>query len=90
MATNSPYPSFHCSWFPDLFFPLRFWLNHLCIVNAFQARFICRLIPASCPFARKIRFGEYILFEIPPLCKLNPLYDEFMGLRFRALTYLSQ
>jgi hypothetical protein len=90
MATNSPYPSFHRKWFPDLFFPLRFWFDHLSIANAFQAHLVCLLIPASCPFARKIQFRGRTLFQIPPLCKLNPLYDEFMGLRFRALTYLSQ
>lgn len=28
-------------------------------------------------------------YHIPPLCKLNPLYNEVMALRFRALSYLS-
>jgi hypothetical protein len=26
---------------------------------------------------------------IPPLCKLNPLYEELVSLRFRALSYLA-
>jgi hypothetical protein len=29
------------------------------------------------------------LFHIPPLCKLNPLYQELVSLRFRALCYLA-
>jgi hypothetical protein len=29
------------------------------------------------------------LFHIPPLCKLNPLYEEVVSLRFRALCYLA-
>jgi hypothetical protein len=27
--------------------------------------------------------------NIPPMCKLNPLYEEVVGLRFRALCYLA-
>jgi hypothetical protein len=28
-------------------------------------------------------------FHTPPLCELNPFYDEFVSLRFRALSYLA-
>jgi hypothetical protein len=28
-------------------------------------------------------------FHIPPMCKLNPFYNEFVSLRLRALAYLS-
>ncbi|MGK7890123.1 MAG: Mo-dependent nitrogenase C-terminal domain-containing protein, partial [Leptolyngbyaceae cyanobacterium] len=31
----------------------------------------------------------HTLFHIPPLCKLNPVYDELVALRFRALCYLA-
>ena len=31
----------------------------------------------------------HISVHIPPLCKLNPLYEEVVGLRFRALCYLA-
>ena len=27
--------------------------------------------------------------QIPPLCKLNPVYEEVVYLRFRALCYLA-
>ncbi len=41
-------------------------------------------IPARCPFERNV--GN--LFRIPPLCKLNPLFEELVSLRFRALVFL--
>ena len=49
---------------------------------------ICRLIPANCPFNKTVRIGKIKLFTIPPLCKLNPFYNELVGLRFRAECYL--
>ncbi|MDJ0661511.1 MAG: Mo-dependent nitrogenase C-terminal domain-containing protein [Crocosphaera sp.] len=51
---------------------------------------LCRLIPSQCPFERKIQFFGHVLLSIPPLCKLNPLYDDLMALRFRALCYLAE
>jgi Mo-dependent nitrogenase C-terminus len=56
--------------------------------NPTLARLLCHLIPAQCPFARTIRLLGRTLFRIPPLCKLNPVYDELMALRFRALVLL--
>ncbi|MBJ7901425.1 MAG: Mo-dependent nitrogenase [Cyanobacteria bacterium RI_101] len=68
---------------------LKDYLNQVEITNPRTARLICRLIPASCPFARQIRlFGKTVLV-IPPLCHFNPVYEELMGLRFRALTVLA-
>lgn len=64
-------------------------LDHLEIHNPNTAHFFCRLIPAQCPFERDIVCCGRILFHIPPLCKLNPFYDQLVGLRFRALTYLA-
>jgi hypothetical protein len=73
---------------PDLLQPLRQRLDSLEIQNRKLAKFIAKLIPAQCPFERDIiLFGRKIA-HIPPMCKLNPLYDEFVGLRFRALCYL--
>lgn len=69
--------------------PIRNWLDHLTIHNFQTASLLTRLIPAQCPFARTIRLGSYTLLRIPPLCKLNPLYEELMRLRFRALCYLA-
>jgi hypothetical protein len=74
----------------DVFSPLRQWLNQLDIGNSAHAHLICQTIPAQCPFEREIRFGDRTLLKIPPLCKFNPLYEEVVGLRFRALTYLAE
>lgn len=73
----------------DVLSPLRRWLNQVEIANAAIAESICHWIPAQCPFARKIAWQGRTLLEIPPLCKLNPLYEELIGLRFRALCYLA-
>ncbi|MGB0560570.1 MAG: Mo-dependent nitrogenase C-terminal domain-containing protein [Spirulinaceae cyanobacterium] len=69
--------------------PIRHWLNKKTIPNATVAHFICRMIPAQCPFEREIRLGGQRIAQIPPLCKLNPLYEEVVSLRFRALCYLA-
>lgn len=66
------------------------WLNSIEIKNARVAKLICRLVPASCPFERDVKLFGRILFHIPPLCYLNPFYDEFIALRFRALVFLSE
>ncbi|BAY29115.1 Mo-dependent nitrogenase-like protein [Nostoc carneum NIES-2107] len=69
--------------------PLRQRLTSLKIENCRLARFICTMIPASCPFEREIKFCDRTLVHIPPLCKLNPFYEQFVELRFRALSYLA-
>jgi len=69
--------------------PLRQWLNDLEIRNGAIAHVICRIIPAQCPFERTIYLFGRKVFHIPPLCKLNPFYEEVVGLRFRALCYLA-
>jgi hypothetical protein len=72
----------------DLLQPLRQWLDKIEIHNRDLAKFIAKLIPAQCPFERDvIVFGRKIA-HIPPMCKLNPLYNELVYLRFRALCYL--
>lgn len=73
----------------DLLHPVRDWLDELEIQDPQVARFLCKLIPAQCPFERDINlFGRKVV-HIPPLCKLNPLYEQLVGLRFRALSYLA-
>jgi hypothetical protein len=69
--------------------PLRKRIDGLKIDNPKLARRICRLIPSQCPFARKINCFGRTLISIPPLCKINPLYEDLMTLRFRALCYLA-
>lgn len=69
--------------------PVQNWLDHIEFQQADRARLTARLIPASCPFARDIKFMGRLLFSIPPMCKLNPLYLQLLGLRMRAVTYLA-
>ncbi len=69
--------------------PAREWLDQLAVEDPRLARFVCKLIPPQCPFERDVKlFGRKIV-HIPPMCKLNPLYDQLVGLRFRALSYLA-
>lgn len=72
----------------DLLKPVRLWLDEAEVNSPRTARFLCRAIPAQCPFERDIKVLGYKVAHIPPLCKLNPLYDQFANLRFRALCYL--
>ena len=69
--------------------PLRQWLDSLDTRDANVAKWVCKLIPAQCPFERDVQFMGRTLFHIPPLCKLNPFYEQFVGLRFRALCFLA-
>jgi tellurite resistance protein len=69
--------------------PLQDWLDQLEIHDPKIAHFLCKMIPAQCPFERDIiLFGRKVL-HIPPLCKLNPLYEQLVSLRFRCLCYLA-
>ncbi|MGP1383564.1 MAG: Mo-dependent nitrogenase C-terminal domain-containing protein [Thainema sp.] len=73
----------------DLLSPIRRWLDQVQVKNPQLAHRICQLVPAQCPFERDIVLFGRQLAHIPPLCKLNPLYEEVVGLRFRALCYLA-
>jgi Mo-dependent nitrogenase C-terminus len=73
----------------DLLRPVRKWLDSIEVKDAGFAHFLCKQIPAQCPFERHIQFKGWTLLYIPPLCKLNPVYDEVVALRFRALCYLA-
>ncbi|WP_253188072.1 Mo-dependent nitrogenase C-terminal domain-containing protein [Leptolyngbya sp. 'hensonii'] len=88
----SSHPSIPHSSAPELLNvlqPLRQWLNEIDVRDLQRAHFICKSIPSQCPFARDIKFFGKTLLSIPPLCKLNPLYEEVVALRFRALCYLA-
>jgi tellurite resistance protein len=73
----------------DVLLPVRHWLDELEMHDPRVARFLCKLIPPQCPFERDVKlFGRKVV-HIPPLCKLNPLYEQLVYLRFRALSYLA-
>ena len=94
LATGSSQPISISKWLnysiSKMLQPLRNHLEHKEISDRIFAHRLCRLIPAQCPFERKIQFFGHVLISIPPLCKLNPLYDDLMTLRFRALSYLAE
>lgn len=69
--------------------PARQWLNNLKVNTPELAHWLCKAIPAQCPFERDVKLFGRTLFHIPPMCKLNPLYEEVVALRFRALCYLA-
>jgi hypothetical protein len=73
----------------DILKPLRKKLDNFEIQKSQTAHLIAKLVPAQCPFERTIKFFGHTLIHIPPLCKLNPLYDELVYLRFRALCFLA-
>lgn len=73
----------------DILKPLRRWVDSIQVKNVKVAHLLSTLIPCCCPFERDVVLFGKTLFHIPALCKLNPLYDEFVGLRFRALSYLA-
>lgn len=74
---------------PDLLKPVKNWLDGLEIEDPRLARFLCKMIPSQCPFERDIVLFKRKLVHIPPLCKLNPLYEQLVGLRFKSLSYLA-
>jgi len=73
---------------PDFLRPLRCWLDQIQVTNRQFAHLICRVIPSRCPFERDIAFGGCTV-HIPALCQINPVYNEIVSLRLRALTYLT-
>ncbi len=82
----------HISLTPQDFFvlqPIQHWLESIEIRNFKTARLLCKLIPARCPFERKITLFNRTVLSIPPLCKLNPFYDQLVELRFKSLVYLA-
>jgi hypothetical protein len=86
LAASAPHPSRKSV---NLLAPLRRKLDNLQVTNPKFAHFVAKHIPAQCPFERTVSLFGKKLFHIPPLCKLNPLYEEVVGLRFRALCYLA-
>jgi hypothetical protein len=69
--------------------PIRRWIDTLEVKDPILARRIARLVPSQCPFERDVVFFGRTIAHIPPMCKLNPLYDQVVGLRFRALCFLA-
>ncbi len=73
----------------DLLHPVKDWLEDMEVKDPRLAKFVCKVIPPQCPFERDINLFGRKIAHIPPLCKLNPLYEQFTMLRFRSLSYLA-
>lgn len=67
---------------------VRHQIESINIHDPVMAKLVCQLIPPSCPFARNVTLFGRVIFRIPPLCKLNPVYEQLINLRFKALSYL--
>ena len=88
-AVSSTVPQEHLDADRKVLQPVKEWLDGMDIHDPRLARFICNIVPAQCPFERDINLFGRTIAHIPPLCKLNPLYEQFIGLRFRSLSYLA-
>lgn len=58
-------------------------------MNKQLAQLIVKLVPATCPFKRTIKLGNFKL-TIPSLCTINPFYYQLMDLRKDALYELNK
>lgn len=67
---------------------LRRWIDRVEPRRPAVAKLLVRLIPGTCPFERDVSVLGHRVFHIPPMCKLNPLYEEVAALRFRCLNVL--
>jgi hypothetical protein len=72
----------------QLFQPIQVWLDAVEVKDPEAARLLYKIIPGQCPFEREVALFGQTLFTIPPLCKLNPFYDQLVAVRFRAMCYL--
>lgn len=68
---------------------LRGWLDAQAPSDPAVARLLVKLIPAQCPFERDVVVLGRRLVHIPPMCRINPLYEQLMALRFRCLCLLA-
>ncbi|MCW6051406.1 Mo-dependent nitrogenase [Lyngbya sp. CCAP 1446/10] len=69
--------------------PVKDWLDAWEVHDPRVAHFVCKMIPSQCPFERDVvLFGRKIV-HIPAMCQINPLYEQLVGMRFRALCYLA-
>jgi len=68
---------------------LRGWLDAQAPSDPAVARLLVRLIPAQCPFERDVMVLGRKIVHIPPMCRINPLFEQLMALRFRCLCLLA-
>ncbi len=69
--------------------PVKDWLDGWEIHDPKLAHFVCKIIPPQCPFERDVVLFGHKIVHIPAMCQINPLYEQLVGMRFRALCYLA-
>ena len=67
---------------------LKQWLDDLDLRDERISSFIVQLIPSQCPFERDIILFGRKLVHVPAMCKINPLYEQLVALRFRCLGHI--
>lgn len=72
----------------NLLSKIRYQLECVEIRDYHLAKLLCKIIPSNCPFEITVTVFGRTLLQIPPLCKINPLYEQIVGLRFKCLLYL--
>ncbi len=72
----------------DILEPVKRKIENIPVENPVTAHRIVSLIPADCPFERDLKLFGRVIAHIPPMCKINPLYEQLTMLRFKALCYL--
>ncbi len=72
----------------DILEPVKRRIENIPVENPQTAHRIVSLIPADCPFERDLKLFGRVVAHIPPMCKINPLYEQLTMLRFKALCYL--
>lgn len=72
----------------DILEPVKRRIENIPVENPQTAHRIVSLIPADCPFERDLKLFGRVIAHIPPMCKINPLYEQLTMLRFKALCYL--
>lgn len=72
----------------DILEPVKRRIENIPVESPQTAHRIVSLIPADCPFERDLKLFGRVIAHIPPMCKINPLYEQLTMLRFKALCYL--
>lgn len=73
----------------NLLASVKSWLDSIEISDPLTAHRICQLIPSQCPFERDITLFNRTIVHIPALCKLNPVYEQLVALRYKSLCFLA-
>jgi hypothetical protein len=88
MDSFLPKPSQKLAQKLDILQPVKRRIEQIPVENSKVAHRIVALIPADCPFERDLKLFGHTIAHIPPMCKINPLYEQLTMLRFKALCYL--